>query len=196
MATSTGSPSVTRTEYVHSSATGRVPTASLTARSRNVTATCPRLPGGGGDGCFLAGTLITLVDGSVKPIESVLKSDQLRAFDPISGGIAASDILTIHPPRTVSSYLVINDETRVTATQPMLSRGKWVEAGELRLGDVLTAGDGTAVTIYDLRVVHESATVYNLAVASGTYVADGVVVHNKTLPYTIAPCPTCGPGGP
>jgi len=152
--------------------------------------------GGGGDGCFLAGTLITLVDGSVKPIESVLKSDQLRAFDPISGGIAASDILTIHPPRTVSSYLVINDETRVTATQPMLSRGKWVEAGELRLGDVLTAGDGTAVTIYDLRVVHESATVYNLAVASGTYVADGVVVHNKTLPYTIAPCPTCGPGGP
>jgi hypothetical protein len=66
----------------------------------------------------------------------------------------------------------------------VLSGGKWLDIGTMKVGDPLTAPDGSAVPIRSLRVVPEAVTVYNLQIDRlGTYVAGGIVVHNKPFPY-------------
>jgi hypothetical protein len=145
---------------------------------------CVCLTGGGG-GCFLAGTPIVLADGSNKPIEKIQPGDTVLARDTGAATMVPALVNVAYPPRLEASYLVVNGTIRVTASQPVLSGGKWLEIGTMKVGDQLTAPDGSAVPIRSLRVVPEAVTVYNLQIDRfGTYVAGGVVVHNKPLPYT------------
>jgi hypothetical protein len=43
-----------------------------------------------------------------------------------------------------------------------------------------------------MELIKNDVTVYNFDVGgNGTYIADGIVVHNKDQEYTVYPCPTC-----
>jgi hypothetical protein len=63
----------------------------------------------------------------------------------------------------------------------VLSRGKWVLVENLKTGDVVTGQDGLDTPIFAKRRVDTKATVYNFQASGGTYVAHGIVVHNKVL---------------
>jgi hypothetical protein len=132
----------------------------------------------GGGGCFLAGTPIALADGSTKPVEAIRQGDQVLAYSE-SGGVEAAHVVAIHAPRAVDHYFVINGGIRITATQPVLSRGKWVLAEDLKIGDVVTSQNGLDTPIFAKRWVDAEATVYSFQASGGTYVAHGIVVHNK-----------------
>jgi len=137
--------------------------------------------GGGGGGCFLPGTEISLADGTTKPIERIEAGDMVLAWDEASGELKPDAVRAVHDPIAADSYLIVNDLLRFTDTHPVLSHGEWVKAGELRVGDALTAADGNLVAIESIRTVLGPVTVYNFAVNPyGTYVADGIVVHNKS----------------
>ncbi len=90
-------------------------------------------------------------------------------------------------------YYEINGRIRCTATHPVLSRGKWVAVGCLKVGDVLTGADGRAVTVFAVTRVDMPAPVFNFHVSTGTYVAGGVIVHNKeNCQQYIQYCIPCG----
>jgi len=138
---------------------------------------------GGGSGCFLPGTEISLADGSTKPIESIEAGDLVLAWDEESGATKADAVRGVHDPIHADAYLVVNDRLRFTDTHPVLVDGAWRTAGKLAVGDVLTAADGSPVVIESIRTVLGPVTVYNFEVNPlGTYVANGIVVHNKKLP--------------
>jgi hypothetical protein len=146
---------------------------------------------GGGGGCFLAGTPILIADGSTKPIETIHPGDQVLAYDKMTAAMRQAEITVPLQSHTADSYLVINGTIRVTPTQPMLSGGKWINAGDLRVGDSLTAAGGGAVPIETIWRHDEQVAVYNFQVgALGSYVAQGVIVHNKEF-YTYYPCLGC-----
>ena len=135
----------------------------------------------GSGGCFLAGTEISLADGSTKPIESIEAGDVVMAWDMKSGELKPDPVRAVQDPREVDSYLILNDRLRVTASHPMLSDGEWVKAGDLKVGDHLTAADGSVVTVATIEKVPGPVTVYNFEVNPyGTYVANGIVVHNRS----------------
>src|SRR5262245_9261458 len=90
------------------------------------TCDCPIEPGPGG-GCFLAGTRITMADGTKKPIEEIEVGDVVLAYDKASGEMKPDPVKRLHTPVTVDSYLLVNDHLRITTTQPVFSAGKWVE---------------------------------------------------------------------
>jgi hypothetical protein len=95
-------------------------------------------------------------------------------------------------PYQVDSYYILNDLVRVTAAHPFLSDGKWVKVGELKVGNIVAAIDGTLVRVESLELIRHKATVYNLDIGgSGTFIADGFVVHNKNMAYSLAPCFEC-----
>jgi hypothetical protein len=134
-------------------------------------------------GCFLPGTEISLADGSTKPIESIEAGDLVLAWDEDSGSTKADAVRGVHQPIHAESYLIVNDRLRFTETHPVLLGEEWVTAGELEVGDVLTAADGSPVAIESIRTVEGPVTVYNFEVDPlGTYLANGIVVHNKKLP--------------
>lgn len=155
---------------------------------------CTNCLEGGGGGCFLKGAPITMADGSTKPIEEIVVGDLVLSYDEEDGSMKPSTVVAVIPPRTVKQHLVIDERIRLTPSQPVFSGGKWISAGQLYAGDAILAPGGRNAVIASIRLVEGDVTVYNFSVERGTYVAYGLVFHNKTLPYTIAPCPNCPPG--
>ena len=134
----------------------------------------------GGGGCFLAGTQITMADGSTKAIETIQVGDLVLAYDQANGQLKPDKVVGVHDPVVEDHYLVVNGNLRLTPTHPVLSNGQFTLIGQLQLGDSLTAADGSAVTIASIERVDAPVTVYNFAVNPyATYIANGIIVHNR-----------------
>lgn len=133
-----------------------------------------------GTGCFLAGTQITMADSTTKAIEEIAVGDMVLAFDEATGELKPDRVSTVHDPVVWDHYFLVNGSLRLTPPHPVLSNGEWVEIGQLEVGDSLTDTVGKAVPIESIEVIKESVTAYNFATNPyQTYVADGIIVHNK-----------------
>ena len=135
-------------------------------------------------GCFVAGTQITMADGSTLPIERVRIGDVVRSFDERSGEVTAARVSqTFFHASPGNDIVVINGTLRATANHPIYVSGAWRPAGELAIGDVLQS-EAKSVRVDGLEVVLDSEPVYNLEVeGTHTYFAEGILVHNKEAPH-------------
>ena len=137
-----------------------------------------RPPTGGGT-CFLAGTPILRPEGHTTPIEQLRVGDMVMAYDEADGQLKADAVKETFTHQA-TAYLVVNGHLRVTPEHPVYANGRWVEIGTLGVGDVLLNAQGQPEPITSMERMQEAATVYNLEVNPyHTYVAGGIVVHNK-----------------
>ncbi|MBX7137134.1 MAG: hypothetical protein K1X83_04050 [Oligoflexia bacterium] len=142
----------------------------------------PALPGGSGPGggnCFLAGTMIAMADGSLKAIELIRVNDLVRSYSEEHDRFEAHRVVhTFEHPHT-RGYEILNGRLKVTANHSFLSQGRWTQLRNLKLGDVLTGGDGQVYPISKIVHVSRAVTTYNFEVeTTHTYIAGGYVVHN------------------
>jgi len=129
----------------------------------------------------MAGTPVTMADGSTKPVEQIKVGDMVMSYDESTGFMKPAPVVAVHAPFTADSYFVINGTVRVTATHPFFSSGGWINTQDLKVGDRLTGSDGST-TIATIEKVEEPARAYNFQVGDGgTYLAAGIVVHNKEI---------------
>lgn len=129
--------------------------------------------------CFLAGTPILMADGSLKPIENVKVGDALIAFDEKTRTFKEDKVLKFFVHDT-NKYLLINNYLKVTANHPVYHEGKWMEIGKLKVGDNILNSKGEPEPILSVKEIRGETTVYNLEVNPyHTYVAGGIVAHNK-----------------
>lgn len=118
-------------------------------------------------------------DGQSKPIESLKIGDSVKAYDVKTGQIVDNKVTQIYV-HEADNYLIINGKIKVTKTHPFYSNGKWVEIGKMMVGDKLTDFRGQPVNIDSIQEINENVKVYNLEISpDNTYIADGIVVHNK-----------------
>ena len=137
--------------------------------------------------CFIPGTLITLADGSVRPIEAIQVGDVVRTHKGRPRRVAEVMV------RQVSEELVIvypSGLAPIWATKEhpfMVARGSappvWTEAKDIQRGDHLQTpcSDGTfwEHTVTDVVTVPYEGSVHNFEVEEDhSYVAGGVAVHN------------------
>lgn len=149
--------------------------------------------GGGGCDCLLAGAQITMADGSRKPVERIQEGDVVLSYDRERDALLPSVVVKVHEPFEAPHYFVINGELRVTENHPVLKNGRWVAAGELQVGDRLGEASTMGATVKSVVRVDEPAKVYNFQVSLATYIADGVIVHNKEdCEEFVQYCPSCG----
>jgi intein/homing endonuclease len=120
-----------------------------------------------------------MADGSTKLVETIQVGDRVLSYDESSAKMENSEVVSIHKPYVVDHYFIINEELSATENHPVLSKGEWINVGNLSVGDVLTSPDGWDIEIYTLRIINETVKVYNFQVESGTYIANDVIVHNK-----------------
>ncbi len=138
-------------------------------------------------GCFLEGTAISMFDGSTKPIEQIKVGDNILAYDEESGEMKADRVKLVHEPVERGSYLLLNKTIRLTREHPVLSAGTWVQAGQLTVGGAVTGEDGNPVMVRSIEMIDGPVMVYNFAVNPfETFVADGIIVHNKNIPGNAA----------
>ncbi len=152
----------------------------------------PDLPGRNkrkGCNSFPAGTLVLMADGSHTPIELVAPGDRVLTYNTDSGVWSGNVVLDqwsgVHAREMVTVTLA--DGSEVSSTDDHLfwvsSDGEWVEADQLRPGDLLLTPDGVTpiagVSVQD----PEPLLVWELDTAvddTFTVAADShnVVVHN------------------
>ncbi len=146
--------------------------------------------GGGGGGCVLAGTLITLSNGSQVPVESLQVGDSVLSYNAQTGQLVASSV-SGNGASQVSQVLDVNNGALYISglnDQPMYvrmsngTRGA-VLLSHLRTGmDVFVPQAGAWVPVASLTWIAGSFTVYDLRVSSPTasnYVANGMLVNVK-----------------
>lgn len=142
---------------------------------------------------FPAGTRVLLADGTTKPIEEVQPGDAVVATEERSGKSAAQQVFytirTDHDKSYVDVTVVGEDgqKSTITATENhpfwSVSAGRWVDAGDLKLGDLLKTAAGTFVQIAVVRAYTASQRTFDLTInGTNTYYAlagsTPLLVHN------------------
>ncbi|MBN2018893.1 MAG: TIM44-like domain-containing protein [Sedimentisphaerales bacterium] len=139
----------------------------------------------GGGGCFPAGVLIGTSEGHI-PIEKIRPGDRVTAITG-NGRIVSAIVRETHRTKDyVISIWAGSKCLRTTAEHPIcMFSGGFCVAGKLKPGDgILLYSDNKVIPAkIDNRVSAVSTQqeeVYNLTVGwPHTFIADGVVVHNK-----------------
>jgi len=142
--------------------------------------------------CFVAGTKITMADGSLKNIEDV------KVGDKVTGRNKVNTVFGYKRPIIGSrSTYIINGKVEFTGDHPFLSEEGWkvadlelyyghprdsdIEPTQLKVGDVLVREKGEEIikTLEKRKTRPADEIVYDLELdEDNTYIADGYVVHN------------------
>jgi hypothetical protein len=121
-----------------------------------------------------------MADRTEKPIEAIKAGDMVLAYAEKTGELKPDRVKMVHDPVVVDGYLIVNEKLFLTKVHPVLTPSGWKEIGILKVGDTLIGADegdrdridqGRAGASQGLQLRHEPVW---------TYVANGVIVHNKT----------------
>jgi len=146
--------------------------------------------------CFLAGTKVLMADGSYKNIEDVKIGDMVLSYNVETGKILPCRVSKLFSylseEMTNSYYLIINDGLRVTPNHKFYSDDKWVQAGDLKVGDnLLTKTQNIDFIIKSIDKIYKKEPSYDLQVEQChnyfVSIDDGidVLVHNDNDPSYI-----------
>ena len=140
--------------------------------------------------CFVSGTKISLANGDVKDIEDIVVGDEVIGWK--TGERSNSVVVSLKPTILANRKLhTINDlKTQFTDEHPFLTQGGWksikpdegTEYGILKVGDKINyCGEWVEIqTLNELEGEGYHQSVYNFTVKDiNSYIADGIIVHNK-----------------
>ena len=140
-------------------------------------------------GCFIAGTKVTLSDGSQMNIEDIEPGQMVKTFDTdeniVSEGFVG-DIVELQQDKLVKITLSNDHVITTTPEHPFYvsnreEEGFWTVAEDIAIDDTLLKLDGSSISVTMIETIEESATVYNLLAVSdfNNFFVDGILVHNK-----------------
>lgn len=138
---------------------------------------------GGGSECFPSSASVLLQDGRVKRMDELRIGDSVQTgreeFSPIFAWTHQSE-------GAVSTFVSVKHATsqhsfKVTPNHFVYKKGgELVLARDLRIGDVLVAGDGSASEIETIEWISERG-LYNPQTVQGDIVVDGITASTYTL---------------
>lgn len=149
--------------------------------------------------CLAKGTLITMADGSLKPIETISIGDKVLSYDADTKQTVADEVMALAAPIHEDLIEVgFNDGTSLTCTADhplLLSNGSWVsgkpehtsmyynydEVRQLQVGDTLKGNTNRNVTsIKTIPGAQQTYTIVRLKTHK-TFYANGVLVGTEEL---------------
>lgn len=150
----------------------------------------------GSTGCFVAGTKVTMADGTEKVIEKVKEGDAVLAWDFSKNAPVEAEVVEIWSGHKDNLYKI--NDTEVTDIHPFWVIGKgWaavapasssekhgIDVAEFAVGDEMMKLDGSAEKVNAIeKKESDGETVYNLAKIETyhNFFANGVLVHNKVI---------------
>jgi len=133
--------------------------------------------------CFPAGTLITLADGSEKPIEEIKAGDNLLSVnweDHSREEATVGSVSNSQVDKLIKINLGVEDITTTPLHRFCVAEVGWVAAQDLVVGQQLVKVDGSFDTISSVDSLEEELTVYRLddVADNYNYFANGFLVHN------------------
>jgi len=133
--------------------------------------------------CFPKGTRITLENGEIKNIEDILEGDTLISYDTYNKIFTTGRVSKLNISNQAGLIHLKTDsnhELKLTLGHRIYSNNKWVEARQLRMGDVLVNSNGDVCKIIYLEFIEGEFDVYHILNVGNdhTYFANQILVHN------------------
>lgn len=153
--------------------------------------------------CFVAGTMITLSDGSQAAIETLsvgveLESSLINTLEDTNNVAAlyewssnelletrtTSTIAKFYPEDVTKTIIVNNGLLEATENHTQLAKvdDSWrmISMEELAVGNILYTSNGDLITVTSIEINTEPRTVYKLTLSeeSHTYFANNILTHN------------------
>ncbi|MBX7146952.1 MAG: hypothetical protein K1X44_06565 [Alphaproteobacteria bacterium] len=137
--------------------------------------------------CFVAGTLISMADGTKKPIEQIRVGDMVLSYQRLMDHPIGKRVTFTSRREEQSLYQLTTMDGRTfraTGEHPFLTTADitkpvYKALKDLTTQDMLVSEGGREIRIKDVRALPETATVYNITVEEyHTYIAEGIRVHN------------------
>ena len=145
----------------------------------NTHGSVPNIPGTAT--CFIAGTLVTMADGTKKPIELVQVGDLVLSFDIDNRIFVTAKIADVlhHDAQETDGYWFING-IGVTPDHLIYVNGAWKAAADIEIGDTLLREYETVEIVTSRQWIVAQLPTFNLHTNHEThnYFAGGVLVHN------------------
>ena len=168
-----------------------------TARDKANAAAAKDNRAGVGGSCFIAGTKVTMSDGTLKNIENIVVGDKVKGYKEDNTVIKLDP--TLLADRKLYSFNN-NEHYFFTSEHPFMTKEGWKSVkpektkerdgielynqlkGELKIGDRLITEDGSIeiTEIKSKEINNPDMPLYNFNVSNdNSYVADKYIVHNK-----------------
>jgi hypothetical protein len=135
--------------------------------------------------CFVAGTPVTMADGSQKAIEQIVPGESVMSYEETSGALVPGHVERTFVRPEADRLIVINGSLVATSNHAFHTARGWIPAEHLELGDPLIGLDGASTLdvaparVQELSMRPGGVTTYNLEVAvHHAYFAGGLLVHD------------------
>ena len=135
-------------------------------------------------GCFVANTLVS-IGKEFEKIENLIEGDSVLSKDEITGEEKLKKVLQIFI-KQVDQLVILNidslEKIQTTKEHPFWVIDKWVDAGNLQIGDSLFLQGGDKKIVTNITILDTLVTVYNMEVEDfHTYFVseNKVWVHNN-----------------
>jgi hypothetical protein len=137
-------------------------------------------------------TRITLLNGAVKPVDKVAVGDEVVSFDSLTCKFKPDRIVAVQSNGIKSVVMIETDRGGITVTpnHPLYVNGAWIEASDIRPGDLLGYMNGAfgdsdqALQWVPILSIKEAGVVETCDLeteGNHTFVANGIVSHNTHL---------------
>lgn len=132
-------------------------------------------------GCFARGTLITMGDGSSKPIEDITIGENVMIYG--NSAVTVNNIVYGNDDKIVHIKLFDGKQIGVSFTHPIMTRKGLLQASNLEFGDEVLLADGTYEKVEYAYDDYYNDTVYNIyTTESGNYLlANGIVSGDSII---------------
>jgi hypothetical protein len=142
-------------------------------------------------GCLVSGTMINMLDGSLKSVEEIVIGDSLLSIrslvdfynneqlELIETRVLSVATYTSKKLYSINDGLIISSEGHIHIVK---HNGEWgmVKGVDLQIGDVLINNEGNQIIILSIDIEEKEEIVYNIDVDNqDVYFANNILTHNK-----------------
>ncbi len=130
--------------------------------------------------CLSGDTNITMAGGTDKLIKDIKKGDIVKSFDYVNDSIVESKVTKLFSfdKYQIKSYLVINNDLKITPDHVVYINGNWQLAGTIKVGDILLNQKNREIIVNSVKKVEQQIPTYNLKLDGfQAYFANGILVH-------------------
>ena len=142
------------------------------------------------DACFVMGTLITMYDGTYKPIEDIQVGDidftqvgeeeVLKTLSPVHSDIVEYTFSDGTKTKNTSDHPYYVIDKGWCSSVPNLTKERYnVNADKFICGDICINDDNEQVELISLKEVKGEVKTYTFSVDSQTYYANKILVHSE-----------------
>ncbi len=132
--------------------------------------------------CFLAGTKISMADGSYKNIEDIKSGDIVLSYNLNKKEFVESRVeklLLFNEDRMDEYYLEINDNICVTPNHYFYVNNKWIRADQIKMGDLILNHHLKGIKVDSIEKVYSKSVTYDLKLESyNTYFSETFLVKS------------------